>query len=157
MKGYSHENVSPTSGEFMSKCSCERELLWMSQEAAQMESVDTWIHVHFAHHCKWYFKSYFIWLSLSFAIYQMGKMGRNFHLLNVRHSDKHILYIPSHLIFTPDLWRTQFYLHLQVMELNIMESGTQSFVARQSHLVVRTQAWIQINSTDMRPGQGCLK
>ena len=47
--------------------------------------------------------SYFIWLSLSFPIYQMGKMGRNFHLLNVRHSDKHILYIPSHLIFTQTL------------------------------------------------------
>lgn len=101
--------------------------------------------------------SYFIWLSLSFPIYQMGKMGRNFHLLNVRHSDKHILYIPSHLLFTPDLWRPQIYLHLQVMELNIMESGTQSFIARQSHWVVRTQAWIRINSTDMCPGQGCLK
>lgn len=73
----------------------------MSQEAAQMENVEpefmsillTIVHGTL---------SYFIWLSLSFPIYQMGKMGRNFHFLNVRHSDKHILYIPSHLIFTPD-------------------------------------------------------
>ena len=155
-----------TLGEFMSKCSCGRELL--SMRICQKFG-SAWARKQH----RWRVRtpefmsillivvsgtlSYFIWPSLGFPICQMGKMRRNFHLLNVRHSDKHILYIPSDLIFTPNLRRTQFYLHLQVMELKIRESGTQTFVARQNHLVVRTQAWIQINSTEMCPGQGCLK